>query len=785
MAVTDKLVVVMDADTQRLKGQLFKLGNVFQETFRKMEMKLKRFSYQMNAVGRKMTTSITMPMALIGGAGLRMAGNFEQAMNQVTAVSGATGAQFAALRDKAKELGETTQYSAGEVASAMSFMAMAGMKPKEILGGIADTLKLAASAQMDLGQAADIVTNILTGYQMKVSQLGASVDVLVGAFTSANTNLSQLGEAFKYAGSYANSTSQEFIQTTAALALMGNAGIQASMAGTGLRRALSRLDNPNAEIKRAMDAIHMSVRRAGGGLVDLRDIIRQLEPHIKNSALFMSMFGDRAGPAMLGLVSQGLPAFDMLTEKLEKSGGLAKKIADVQMRGLNGQLRALRSALEALAIAIGDSGVLKFFTALAQRAAELVREMAKLSPQTLRLISITAGLVGVLGPLSIMVAFIAKSFRAASVAVVAFYNKLLIFPAIVAGVFVASKALGRALRDMVDGIFESGDKAGKGFKEAFMESLTGDWDWMKEKFNAMFGNLLEDVVGPEAERKLQQQIADLNADIKQQLAKMAGKGGAIQLPIGIDETDKKIDAAKEKLARLNTEALRAEGRHVEALQAEFNAELASYRKMLDQKLISLTEFEKVRANLQTIHAKKLAEAVDEQSQRLKDAMQSVASNIESALSSAFDTGKFKAADMVRAIIKDLAMLQIRAAVLQPLFGGGPGGGTGALGKMLAGVFHGGGIAGLGGARRGVPALAFANAPRFHAGGIAGLRPNEVPAILERGERVIPKDERSSRSGSGVPIVFNITTPDADSFRRSEGQITAMLARAANRGRRGL
>src|SRR5690606_22141964 len=156
---------------------------------------LKSAGKQMQSVGRQMSTYVTAPLAGFGVLTLKVAGDFEKAMNQVAAVSGATGDEFVALRDLAKELGAATQFSSSEAADAMSFLAMAGMKTNEILAAMPETLQLAAAAQLDMASAADIVTNILAGYNRPVEQLSETTDVLVKAFTSANTDLRGLAEA--------------------------------------------------------------------------------------------------------------------------------------------------------------------------------------------------------------------------------------------------------------------------------------------------------------------------------------------------------------------------------------------------------------------------------------------------------------------------------------------------------------------------------------------------------------------------------------------------------------
>ena len=383
MAVTDRLVVVFDADFQRIKGALRKLDTSVRQTLRRVERRFDKLGKKMEKTGKKMSSSLSLPIALIGGYAIKMAGDFEASMNRVAAVSGATQSQFDALNSKAKELGATTQFTASQVAEGMKFLAMAGFEPAKIIGAIEPTLKLAAAANLDLGQSADIVTNIMTGYGQDVSQLGDSVDDLTTAFTSANTDLSQLGVAFTYAGGVAKATGQDFTQVVTALALMSNANFKAQMGGTALRGAMTRLIKPTGEIARAMKAAGLNFSDGAGGLVDIREIVKQLKPHINDAALFMTLFGQRAGPGMLGLIRQGLPAFDKLNTALKNNGDVADRIARIQLRGFNGAMLLLKSSIEGFAIAVGDSGVLAFMTGLAKKFTEMFRWLAKLNPKIL------------------------------------------------------------------------------------------------------------------------------------------------------------------------------------------------------------------------------------------------------------------------------------------------------------------------------------------------------------------------------------------------------------------
>ena len=375
------------------------------------EQRLQGISQAFSTAGRTLTTRVTLPIVSFGAAALKAGGDFEQAMNQVAAVSGATGAELEAMREQAKELGGTTQFSASQAAEAMGFMAMAGMDASEIIGALPNVLTLAASAQLDMASAADIVTNIMAGFGQTTEQLPGSVDVLVAAFTNANTNLEQLAEAMKYAGPIASAAGVPFEEAAAAIALMGNAGIQGSMAGTSLRGAITRLLNPTETMQNRMRDMGISVTDAQGRLLPLDEIIRQLEPHADDAGFMIELFGQRAGPAMAALVSQGADALTDLTSTLHDSGGLAQEIADVQMEGFNGSLRRLKSAVEALMIAVAESGLMDWLAGMVNRLAGLIQRVSEADPKLFQLGTVIGGLMAAIGPVLWIIGDFAGSIK--------------------------------------------------------------------------------------------------------------------------------------------------------------------------------------------------------------------------------------------------------------------------------------------------------------------------------------------------------------------------------------
>ena len=136
------------------------------------------------------------------------------------------GLPFDALREKAREMGAKTKFSASEAAEAMNYMAMAGWKSKDMIGGIEGVMNLAAASGEDLATTSDIVTDALTAFGLKAEDSSHFADVLAAASSNANTNVSLMGETFKYAAPIAGTLGYSVEDTAVAIGLMANAGIK-------------------------------------------------------------------------------------------------------------------------------------------------------------------------------------------------------------------------------------------------------------------------------------------------------------------------------------------------------------------------------------------------------------------------------------------------------------------------------------------------------------------------------------------------------------------------------
>lgn len=304
----------------------------------------------------------TMGRAFALGAGafgiqqaVRTLSTFEQAITTVRAVTGATESEFAALREEAKRLGATTRFAASQAAEGATFLARAGFDTDEILASLNDTLLLAQAGALDLGSAADIASNVLTGFRLEAAEAGRVVDVLAKAANSSNTDVRQLGDAMKFVAPVAAGLGVSVEEAAAAVGTLSDAGLQGSLAGTGLRRVLSQLESPASKTLKIFDDLDVSAEEVRVSQVGLTKALQRLAEAGVDTGTALEIFGDRGGPAFEVLRS-GIGSVEELTEKLQDADGTAREIADVMDDNLQGSLKAVASAFEAVIIAFGDAG---------------------------------------------------------------------------------------------------------------------------------------------------------------------------------------------------------------------------------------------------------------------------------------------------------------------------------------------------------------------------------------------------------------------------------------------
>ena len=286
--------------------------------------------------------------------------DFESMMSSVKAISNANESDFAALTEKAKQMGADTKFSAYESAEAFNYMAMAGWKTKDMMGGIEGIMSLAAASGEDLGSTSDIVTDALTAFGMQASESTHFADVLAQASANANTNVSMLGESFKYVAPVAGTMGYSIEDTSLALGLMANAGIKGSMSGTALKTSIANLASPTANMAAAMDKYGISLTDNEGNMKSLKGVMDNLRTSLgglsetEQTAAASTIFGKEAMSGMLAIINAAEEDYNKLTEAVYNADGASQKMADTMMDNLDGSFELLSGVADEVKMTLGE-----------------------------------------------------------------------------------------------------------------------------------------------------------------------------------------------------------------------------------------------------------------------------------------------------------------------------------------------------------------------------------------------------------------------------------------------
>ena len=298
---------------------VFKIGadfKQFRSAMENVEKSMVRAGKKMKNVGKSMTTSLTAPIALIGGLAIKTFADFEQEMAKVKAVSGATASEFDALSASAKSLGASTRFTASEVAALQLNYSKLGFAPEEINKVTAATLDLALATGEDLAQSALVAANTLRGLGLDASEMGRVTDVMAASFSSSGLDLEKFQESMKLVAPTARATGRSLEETTAMLSVLADNGISGSIAGTQLNRVFIDLNKKGLSLNDAMAKVAGSSNKLGEAT---------------------KLVGDRGAKALL-IMSGQTGAMDKLNMAYNDSSGAAKDMAAIMDNTLQGAM---------------------------------------------------------------------------------------------------------------------------------------------------------------------------------------------------------------------------------------------------------------------------------------------------------------------------------------------------------------------------------------------------------------------------------------------------------------
>lgn len=357
-------------------------------------------------------------------AGARMAApglEFDTTMSKVQSLTRLDKGdeQLAALRKQARDLGATTMFSAGDAASGMAFLAMAGFTPKAIQDAMPGLLDMAKAGDMELGLTADIASNILGGFRLDASQMGNVADILTKAFTTSNMSLEMLGETMKYVGPVASTAGMGLEEAAAMAGLLGNVGIQSSNAGTTLRAMLLRLAAPAGPAAKAMEKLGISAKDSQGNVRGITDVLGEVAKATEKMgssdrlANLKAIFGEEPAAGMAELINQaGAGGILKYLDVIKDHQGAAAKTAKVMGDNMAGDLDELSSGLDDVRIEVFEqmNGTLReltqTMTSVVGRIGAWVKENPGMVKQIMKTVAGLGMLMAVGGSITLMLASI-------------------------------------------------------------------------------------------------------------------------------------------------------------------------------------------------------------------------------------------------------------------------------------------------------------------------------------------------------------------------------------------
>ncbi|MCM1296234.1 MAG: phage tail tape measure protein [Muribaculaceae bacterium] len=391
MAVIRNLVVKIAADISSLSKGL--------QTAQKQ---IQKVSATFTKVGTKLTASITAPLVALGAAAVNVSQGFEQSMANAASVAGATGDELARMTALAREMGSKTVFSASDAADALYYMASAGYKVDQMADSIEATLNLASATQSDLAFTTDTVISTLNQFGLEANQAERVTNVFAAAIGNSMANMDKLSNSMGYVGPVANSLGYEIEEVTGALAVLYNAGYDGSTAGTSLRQSLVSLMNPTSSALAAFEELGLSFEDVNPATNDLATIIDRLGDAGMDTSQAMKVFGARAGPGMLALMSEGGDAVRDMTASITGTSK-ASEMAEVQLDTLQGQVKILKSEIEEIAISFGDVLIPIIRQFIQKYISPLTAKLMGLSMGTKKNIVTIALLAAAIGPLLLVV----------------------------------------------------------------------------------------------------------------------------------------------------------------------------------------------------------------------------------------------------------------------------------------------------------------------------------------------------------------------------------------------
>lgn len=408
-------IIETESKLKHFKQEAEKLNNV---KLKALGDQLKSVGDKMKTVGKNATQYVSAPIAAGLGAAVKTTMDFDYAMSQVAATMGKTTQEMqeekvttdefsGSLRDLAIEMGSKTAFSATQAAEALNYMALAGYDAKTSAEMLPKVLNLAAAGNMDLATASDMVTDSQSALGLSLEETDTLIDQMAKTSSKTNTSVEQLGSAILTVGGTAKTMKGGTEELASVLGVLADNGVKGSEGGTALRNILLSLQSPTDKAAATLEALGIQVFDAEGKMRDLRDIMPEMNAALseltdeERTKAIASIFNKRDLKSVNALLATSTGRWDELSKAIGNSGGAAEEMAGTQLDNLKGSLTILKSALEGLAIHVGDV-LTPYIKRFAEWITSLVDKFNELSPTAQTIITFIGIAVAAIGPLLVV-----------------------------------------------------------------------------------------------------------------------------------------------------------------------------------------------------------------------------------------------------------------------------------------------------------------------------------------------------------------------------------------------
>lgn len=385
------------------------------------------------SLGRNLTRGLTLPAVAFGVAGAKAAGDFQSALNRAGALIDDSAGKMDVLAKAAQDFSQVTPFSPTEIVKGMQVLGQAGQKTNEVLATLPGILRLATIESVPLDQAVETVVRGMTSLGLKTDATSAFVDKLAKASLSGVVNMTELGDAFKYAATVAAQSGQPLNDILALITKLAQGGLAGETGGTSLRNILISLTDTTPKAEKALARVAKrigqsaiaikdldgSVTGVKGKFLPLTVILEQFARANLTAGEAVEIFGRRGGPGFAVLLQQSIPEIVKLSAAIDNAGGTAEKVVGQQFTGLNASLTLLKNSFIALAISVGNSGLLGFLTSMVNSIKALVDQMSRANPQMIITVAKWIAWAAVMGP---MISILGGVVRAVSLLRIAIFG---------------------------------------------------------------------------------------------------------------------------------------------------------------------------------------------------------------------------------------------------------------------------------------------------------------------------------------------------------------------------